>query len=165
MRIDPNSTIGGHPALFVRRLMQRLRDRIDWDVAGVEKLAAVSPNEARVLIKALEGEGLVKRNRGTRGRGWSITQRGHSFGSATAAKPITRQTAERTLAEFLERVRRVNGDEYFLAKVTKVVLFGSFLHDDMDRLSDVDGAVQLEPKQPDVQPSCVLHEERVPDLT
>jgi DNA-binding IclR family transcriptional regulator len=80
--------------------MQHLRDRIAWDVAAVEKLAAVSPNEARALIKALEAEGLVERNQGIEGGGWSITQRGHSFGSATAAKPITRQTAERTLAEF-----------------------------------------------------------------
>jgi predicted nucleotidyltransferase len=69
------------------------------------------------------------------------------------------------LAEFLERVRRVNGDEYFLAKVTKVVLFGSFLRDGVDRLSDVDVAVQLEPKQRDVERAWVLNEERVAELT
>jgi predicted nucleotidyltransferase len=165
MRIDPDGTIGGHPTLSVRKLMQRLRDRIDWDAPTVEQFAAVSPREARALIKALESEGLVKRNRGANGRAWSITQRGQSFGSATAAKPISRQTAERTLAAFLERVRQVNGNDYFLAKVTKVVLFGSFLRDDVDRLSDVDVAVQLEPKQPDVELAWVLNEQRVAELT
>lgn len=77
--------------LFVRKPMQHLKDRIAWDVAAVEKLAALSPNEARAPIKALEAEGLVERNQGIEGGGWSITQRGRSFGSATAAKPITRR--------------------------------------------------------------------------
>jgi predicted nucleotidyltransferase len=165
MRIDPDGTIGGHPTLSVRKLMQRLRDRIDWDVAAVEKLAAVSPREARALIKALDGEGLVERNRGTTGSTWRITQRGRSFGSATAAKPITRQTAQRTLADFLDRVRQVNGNDYFLAKVTKVVLFGSFLRDGVDRLSDVDIAVQLEPRHRDAERAWVLNEQRVAELT
>jgi len=165
MRIDPNGTIGGHPTLFVRKLMQRLGDRMSWDMAAVQKIAAVNPPEARALIKTLNGEGLVERDRGTKGSTWNITQRGRTFGSATAAKPITRQTAERTLAEFLERVRQVNGNEYFLAKVTKVVLFGSFLRDSVDRLSDVDVAVQLEPKQRDVERARVLNEQRVAELT
>jgi hypothetical protein len=85
MRIDPNGTIGGHPALFVRKLMWRLRVGFDWDVPVVEKLAAVSPKEARALIKALDAEGLVEPNGGARGI-WRVTQHGHSFGSATAAR-------------------------------------------------------------------------------
>jgi predicted nucleotidyltransferase len=165
MRIDPNGTIGGHPTLFVRKLMQRLRDHIYWDEAAVQKIAAMMPREARALIKALEGEGLVERNRGTKGSTWTISQLGQSFGSATAAKPITRQTAERVLSEFLERVRQVNRNDYFLAKVTKVVLFGSFLRGDLERLSDVDVAVQLEPKEPDVEHARALNEQRVAELT
>ena len=164
MRIDPNGTIGGHPALFVRKLMQRLRVRIDWDVSVVEKLAAVSPKEAWALVKALDAEGLVERN-GRARESWSVTQHGHSFGSATAARPITRQTAERTLAEFLDRVQQVNRNDYFLAKVTKVVLFGSLLRDDLDRLSDVDVAVQLEQKQQDVERARTLNNQRVAELT
>jgi predicted nucleotidyltransferase/predicted transcriptional regulator len=165
MRIDPNGTIGGQPTLFVRKLMQRLRDRIDWDVGILEKVAELTPHEARALSTALEGEGLVERNRGKRGSTWSITQRGQSFGSATAARPITRKTAERTLAEFLKRVQQVNGNEYFLAKVTKVVLFGSFLRDGVDRLSDVDVAVQLEPKERNFELAQLQNERRVAELT
>jgi hypothetical protein len=71
MRIDPNGTIGGHPTLFVRKLMQRLRDRIDWDVGILEKVAELTPHEARALTTALEGEGFVERNRGKRGGTWS----------------------------------------------------------------------------------------------
>ena len=39
---------------------------------------------------------------------WAVTQAGRTFSSATAAKPITRATAEKALAQFLERVTEVN---------------------------------------------------------
>ena len=97
-------------------------------------------------------------------KSWRVTQLGQSFASATAAKPITRQTAERTLSEFLERVQRVNEDQYFLAKVTKVVLFGSYLRAGVDRLGDVDVAVQLEPKESDTEFARILNEQRVDEL-
>ena len=53
------------------------------------------------------------------------------------------------MALFLARVDRVNSDDYFLAKVTRVVLFGSYLRADVSRLGDVDVAVELRPKEPD----------------
>jgi predicted nucleotidyltransferase len=80
------------------------------------------------------------------------------------AKPVTRRTTERALSEFLERVRGVNGDAYFLAKVTKVILFGSMLRDGLDRLSDVDVAVQLEPKQQDGERARMLNKRRAVEV-
>lgn len=91
-------------------------------------------------------EGLIE----PAGRGkWTLTRAGQSFSSATAAKRVTRATAELALERFLSRVQRVNEDPYFLAKVTRVVLFGSMLKSEVERLSDVDLAVELAPKEPD----------------
>jgi hypothetical protein len=39
--------------------------------------------------------------------GWTVTQAGDTLAIATAARPVSRQTAERALAQFLERVRLV----------------------------------------------------------
>jgi predicted nucleotidyltransferase len=47
----------------------------------------------------------------------------------------------------MERVTRVNQDPYFLGKVTRLVLFGSMLQRDVDRLSDVDLAVEFGQKR------------------
>ena len=63
-----------------------------------------------------------------------------------AAKPVTRATAEKALREFLARVERVNHDARFLGRVNRVVLFGSILREDVDRLSDLDLAVEVLPK-------------------
>jgi predicted nucleotidyltransferase len=43
-------------------------------------------------------------------------------------------------------VELVNNDPYFLAKVTRVVLFGSLLKPEVERLSDIDLAVEVAAK-------------------
>jgi predicted nucleotidyltransferase len=149
MRIDSKSSIGGYPALFVRKLVRTLTNHLDWDLETLERTLHLRPNEASRLVKALEAAGLAKANRGKGPKKWTTTQLAQSFASATAAKPITRQTAEKALAEFLERVTRVNHDDRFLAKVTRVILFGSYLNPEVTKLSDVDVGVELQPKESD----------------
>ena len=100
----------------------------------------------RDLVKALRTEGLIEAS--ARGA-WSVTQAGRTFSVASAAKPVTRATAEKALAEFLDRVEQVNRDPYFLGKAIRVVLFGSMLKPEVMRLSDVDLAVELVTKEAD----------------
>jgi predicted nucleotidyltransferase len=148
MRIDPKSMIAGHPALAVRKALRNLRDWECWDTGNLETAAALTPGTGRALAKALQTEGLIEASGSA---GWTVTQAGRTFSAATAAKRVTRATAERALSQFLERVTRVNQDPYFLSKVTKVVLFGSMLNPEIDRLSDVDLAVELATKETDFE--------------
>lgn len=92
------------------------------------------------------------------------TQAGETLSVATAARPVTRQTAERALAQFLERVARVNDDPYFLARVTRVALYGSMLRPEVERLSDVDLAVQMVAKEPDFERLRKANAERIEQL-
>ncbi len=149
MRIDPNGFIGGFPVLFVRKVLRRLNSRLFWNAGDVQDIAGIDPQQAVALIRALQKAGLAKANRGRDAGTWTTTPLAQRFGAASAAKPITRQTAQRALDEFLDRVMLVNRRSYFLAKVTKVVVFGSFLRPEVDRLGDVDVAVELQPKQLD----------------
>jgi predicted nucleotidyltransferase len=143
MHIDPKGTIAGKPAVLVRSFLRKLRVRGSWDLAALEKAASLEPGSGRSLLHALSSAGLVERV--DRGR-WEITQAGQTLSSATAAKPISRTTAEKALDAFLERVAQVNRDARFLGRVSRVVLFGSLLREDVDRLSDVDLAVEVVPK-------------------
>ena len=143
MRVDPKGTIAGKPALLVRDCLRNLRARVSWDLSTLETAASLEPGTGRPLLRALSAAGLVK----SVGRGWwDITQEGQRLSSATAAKPVTRATAEKGLREFLTRVERVNRDARFLGRVNRVVLFGSMLREDVDRVSDVDLAVEVLPK-------------------
>jgi predicted nucleotidyltransferase len=124
--------------------------------------AAGSPaGKGRALVKVLRVEGFVE----VSGRGvWTLTQAGMRFTAATAAPAVSRATAERALAQFLDRVRQVDEDPYYLAKVTRVVLFGSMLNPEVQRLSDVDLAVELVPKEADYARLRTLNRQRVEEL-
>jgi predicted nucleotidyltransferase len=93
-----------------------------------------------------------------------VTQAGQTLSSATAAKRVTRGTAQKALEQFLGRVERVNKDPYFLGKVRKVVLFGSMLKPEIELLSDVDLAVELASKEEDFDRARVRNYERVEEL-
>jgi hypothetical protein len=96
-----------------------------WDVQAVQKAAGIGPLEAAGLIKALVRARLANANRGRYAKTWTTTDQAQKFGGTTAAKPIRRETAERALREFIGRVQDVNRNAYFLAKATKVVVFGA----------------------------------------
>ena len=97
---------------------------MSWDVAALETAAALQPGTGKALVRALAAAGLVR----SVGRGWwEITAGGQRLSSATAARPVTRATAEKAVREFLARVERVNRDGQVLGRVNRVVLFGSML--------------------------------------
>lgn len=161
MRIDPKGMIAHHPALVVRDCLRKLKVHTEWDLRVLEKAASVEPGRGRALAKALSSEGLIKR---VRPDIWTITQAGQRLSSATAAKPVSRVTAERVLCEFLERVDRVNRDAYFLGRVNRVVLFGSMLRPEVAILSDLDLAVEIVPKNGNWDQLQQENQERVEEL-
>jgi predicted nucleotidyltransferase len=161
MRIDPKGMIGRYSTLLVRTTLRQLRSRLSWGLAELEEAAKLTPGSGRALVKALRCEGLIE----VAGRGvWRITQAGQTLSSATAAKRITRATAERALQQFLRRVEEVNNHPQFLGTVTRVVLFGSMLKPEVERLSDVDVAVEVAAKEADVDRARVKNYERVEEL-
>ena len=138
-----------------------LRARISWDLATLEMAAAVQPGTGKELVRALSAAGLV---RSVRRGWWEITAEGQRLSSATAARPVTRATAEKALREFLRRVERVNRDGQFLGRVNRVVLFGSMLREEIDRVSDVDLAVEVLPKITDHEELAAKNRRRVERL-
>jgi predicted nucleotidyltransferase len=161
MQIDPKGTVAGWPTLLVRRTLRELRTCLSWGLSELESAARVEAGEGRALIKALLAEGLIE----SHGRGaWKLTQAGQTLSSATAAKRVTRATAKKALQQFLGRVEQVNNDPYFLGKVTRVVLFGSMLKPEVERLSDVDLAVEVAPKEKNFDRARIKNYERVKEL-
>lgn len=144
--------------------MRRLSNLLCWNTETVQVILRTERTEAEAVVRALAEAGLAV---GEPSRGmdvWTTTQLAQSFGSATAAKPITRQTADHALSQLLERVSQVNRDKVFLAKVTKVVVLGSYLQADVERLSDLDIAVQLQPKEADWDRLREVTQKRVEQL-
>ena len=123
MNINPRDNITGIPILDVRRLMR-------WARAGyfsldlVRDCLGLSMCQAQTLVEALNAAGYIEKEPTWSDQsGWSLTVKGFALANAKATKPLKRETAERKLAEFMDRVRHVNSSPDFLCRVKKVVLF------------------------------------------
>jgi hypothetical protein len=109
--------IAGRPALEMRRLLRRTSNS-RCDVRTVRDELGVSSLNAKTIIAGLEDAQLLVKRIATgidcRQRSyWENTIKGNALAMATAARPVKRATADRALAQFLDRVATVNGEEGF----------------------------------------------------
>lgn len=79
---------------------------------------------------------------------YALTLEGGALRNASAGRRFRRATAERHLAQLLERVEQANASDELLYRVGKVLLFGSMLGD-AAMVGDVDLAVGLVAKTDD----------------
>ncbi len=143
MRIDPKEKIAEISILEVRKLLKSVDNESEWGKNLVTSLLQISPAKAHKLLIEIEHKGYIERSAIIKKEQfWRKTLKGSAIGLASAAKPVTRKTADRVFSDFMERVKKVNSDTRFLMKVKKVVVFGSYLGDS-PTLNDIDIAIEL----------------------
>lgn len=146
--IDP---IAGESVMRLREILRRSHGafRQDW----LSDTFHYSAPKAHEIAIALEGAGYVERDRGREERyhspmpWYTVTNAGQALARASAARRISRETAEKALQDFMKRVHLVNVDPRYLFSVKMVAVFGSFL-EVCTNLGDVDVAVDLRPRIP-----------------
>ena len=158
MNITSDTILAGHSILKIRKLFRESF----LSLLVIESVASeleTSEDEARVALDELTALGyLVCPYPTERSPIYYLTDEGCRLASATATRPIHRATADRVLEQLLERVQQVNTDPYYLYKVREVHIFGSYLSEN-ERLSDVDVAVDIQPKY-DLSEQARLDDER-----
>ena len=159
MYIDPKSKIAGIPALFTRNLMKRIGDQ-DVSLEIIANYLKMDASSSKRIVEMLFREGFIEVNNEIPSKMiyYKTTLKGNSLGLASAAKPLTRKTAEKKLIEFIDRVHVVNSQEYYLYKIAKVIIFGSYLSN-KQRINDIDLAVRILPKF-DKDEQLIKNEER-----
>ncbi len=145
MHLSTKTHIAGQLAMKVRDFLRKTESGI-WNAQHAENYFKISQNEAEILIQELAQKEYIVPNRIRNEEYWTLAPDGVRFACATATKGILRTNAEKLLQGFLERVQQVNKDDYFLYRVTKVAVFGSYLDAQKDKVNDIDLLVQLQPK-------------------
>jgi predicted nucleotidyltransferase len=152
MRIKPDEVVAGFPARKIRELLRQSVDSLS--VRDATKILEIKMEQAIQLLERLEQGGFLKRNPALPNfddePSWKRTVKGGALANALFSTPVSRQSAEKTMSEFLDRVRQVNRNSRFLYRVRKVVVFGSFLSD-APFVGDLDLAVDLCPKEKDIR--------------
>ena len=147
MRINKGQVVAGYPALTVRTFLRRCRSCTIVPATAAYDLK-VDEREGSVFLRELASLGLIEpADHMPRGEAeaYEITNRGFAYANGSASGPITRRTAESALAQFMERLHAVNANDEYVYRVKSAVLFGSMLTE-IERLGDVDLAVELSPK-------------------
>jgi len=147
MRIEKDQIIAGHSALFVRDFLRKVKTNY-FNVEAAAGYLKKSNAETKIFLGSLQKEDLVEEENLGAERFWTCTDLGSTLSLATAAKPLLRKTADKKLEEFLERVHELNSNERYPYKVTKVILFGSYITD-KERINDVDIGFEYTQKSKD----------------
>ena len=158
MYIDPKLEVEKISILKIRDFCKKVGDLFGLDYICL-RLKITKPKARKIINYLLDECYIEPADSYDNKQYWKLSNKGGTFALSSSAKPILRSTAERKVKEFLERVKIVNNDEYYLYKVTKVILFGSFLTH-VEKLNDVDLAIELKRKNPDKEIQSQLEIQR-----
>src|SRR5215471_6391824 len=123
MNLKPGQRIAGYPAKEVRWLMRRMRPFEGVTEKFIGDVLKVEEEQVQAVISQLSELGYIekvdlKKFDPKDDRTWyAPTDRGISLALASAAKRITRETAEEAISEFMKRVHLVNRASNYLYKV------------------------------------------------
>jgi DNA-binding IclR family transcriptional regulator len=96
MRIDHTTLCAGHPATLIRDLLGKLGDH-PWSVEMVAGRLSLRQTEARALVERLVEIGYVEPDARQPGNWFLTTNEGNRLALASAARPLSRGTADRGL--------------------------------------------------------------------
>ena len=160
MRVDLHESIAGQPVAKVREFLKRGFGG-SWDLSYVANKLHVDRAGAKAVVTELLRRGYIRKVDSVSGEDhWGNTLPGNAFSHATGAKPLLRASADQRLKEFLARVEEVGRNPYYLYRVRRAVLFGSYLTS-QDRINDIDLCVSIAPKEPDSEKQRLLEQRRI----
>ena len=139
MKLNTSDIAHGIPTLLLRRAL-RANQHGNHTTSGFAQLLKLEPTLARSVLAKLSDAGLLTED--ARSGAWENTLQGNAFANATAAKKITRATAQKALAELLSRASAINLDPKFAYIVKRISVFGSYLTN-ATQVSDVDVFIEL----------------------
>jgi predicted nucleotidyltransferase len=153
MKINSKDKILDVPILTIRDFLRKTRGLVGepWPEGFAYQYFKFGAGRSKEILDELFRQGFIEKTENPEGEQeqyWQNTFKGNSLASATAAKSVTRETADRVFNEFMERVRKVNEDPYYLVEVSKLILFGSYIQD-TPTLNDIDIAIELVTKEND----------------
>lgn len=148
MKIEKGQIIAGQPVLRIRDFFKRNRY---FELSDAALFFGLSDEEAKILCTAVTELGYCQERSVDQNiidheneKWYDLLPLGRSLALAKARPPIGRAKASQLMDEFIERVKEVNRNKKYAYKVKTVLLFGSYLRAEVEKLNDIDIAVEME---------------------
>jgi predicted nucleotidyltransferase len=144
MQIDGRQMIGGVSFLQVRRFFRHLvaHHHDSFDRAWLLSYFQLSEPQADQLLEGLANQGFISIESPQNNLQYQLTDLAHDLVRSSAAKRVSRETANDALEGLMARVKEINSNPKYLYSVSSVVVFGSYLNRG-ERLGDVDVAIEV----------------------
>jgi predicted nucleotidyltransferase len=159
MQIDSTQTLGGVPILEVRRFFRQVV-AYHHNSFGKEWLVRelrLSDEQGDRVLEDLASQGYISLGLSQdKDVDHQITELARELVRSSAAKRISRRTAEDALQGLVSRAEAINLNPKYLYSVCSIVVFGSYLNGN-DRLGDLDVAIELSPRIQDADERTKAH--------
>jgi predicted nucleotidyltransferase len=156
MQISGKQEIGGVPLLRVRDWLANDSTRTEsclfarfcrWEPTRYKPAEYITKRVSALLSALLELGYIAEEEKQypNESQFYKLTKSGEEFARASGAKRLKRETAAQTLEGFMSRVAEVNADPRFLVRITRAVVYGSYVRGE-ETVGDLDLAVEYESK-------------------
>jgi len=146
MRIKRNEKIGDVPIIKIRNYFKYLR-KVGVSKEGVRAHFGLSRKEVDFLInELLQNDFIEKTDNEKQENEFQLTIKGQALCVARCVSPMNKEKADKVFNDFMKRVNDINNDDYYLYKVEKLYLFGSYLNPNNIDFGDIDIAFDLKKK-------------------
>lgn len=144
MRITRKQTIANIPVLEIRDYFDFVmrHNSANFTAESFREYLNLNDLETNEAIKELLDKDFVERVENN----YEITLKGSALRIARCVTPINKLKADKLLRDFIQRVQEINNDDYYLYRVSKILLFGSYIREDATDYADIDIAFELEKK-------------------
>ena len=119
----------------------------------------LNKERTKELIDALLSEGYIEAAK-KKGK-YQLTIKGQALCVARYTNPLNKEKADKLFKEFMERVEEINSNEFYLYRVSKIVLFGSYIDPEKTDYSDIDIAFELSRKAKSHEEFMEMDEQRI----
>lgn len=156
MKINSNEEIAGFPLLKIRGLLKK--DFLNNEITTA--FLKTNQDRATLVLSELNDLGYLEKRADEIPIIYINTLKGNALANAKAVSSISKGKAKIIFSDFLERVNEVNQNSKYLFKVTKVVLFGSYITDS-PTVNDIDIAFEIIRKDEDSDVFMAKHQKKV----
>ena len=124
MRLTRKQTICDIPILKIRDYFDHIRPAL-ISPEMISEQFDLNKEKTKELIDALLSEGYIEAAK-KKGK-YQLTIKGQALCVARYTNPLNKEKADKLFKEFMERVEEINSNEFYLYRVSKIVLFGSYI--------------------------------------
>ena len=143
MKVDKNEKISGIRIIDIRNFLRRMRNWPFFTAIYVEKYFNISHKVAFELLAELKKAGYINEKDADK---YEVSIKGNALSMTRFVPRMSKEKADKVFAGFMKRVETVNNDSRFIFRVSKLILFGSYINPAAPDIGDIDIAYELKKK-------------------